>query len=332
MVVEPDLTPAGARALHGGFFAGSRRRRATVGALVWAEGRYLITGHLLSSTLVVYRADTTGDHLELRRVARTAPSPAIDQPEDLAITPDGRHLAVTNSGSGALTLIDLDALLTGGEVRSVGGARVPDDRVLHGVDVSPDGRWIVFSTIDTPGGLRVVAVDDVLAAGPDRLVAAHALDDPVQREKPKAVVFTPDGAHLMLAYGPNVGSTRVARPRGWVEVREWNTATGQPGPVVARQAPPGPACGEDVAFLPDGETFVVTDHVGDAAHFMRWDHRSRSLTVLDQPSIGWVRGGLRAPHGCVLTPDGRAVVIASYGDASLRVFDLDSQLGSQVVS
>lgn len=327
MVVEPDLTPEGARSLHSGFFAGSRLRRATVGAITWAvDGRYLIAGHLVSSTIVVYRTDTVDGRFSLQRVARTQPHPAVDQPEDLAVTPDGRHLVVTNSGTGSLSLLDLEALLVAGEVGVVGRAHAAGDRVLHGVDVSPDGRWAVYSTIDTPGGLRVVAIDDMVAAGADEPVPAHTVDDPVQREKPKAVTFTPDGAHLVLAYGPNVGSTRVAHPRGWVEVREWDAGTGRPGTVVARRWPPGPGCGEAVAFLRDRETFVVTDQVGDAAHFLRWDPRAESLTVLDRPSIGWVRGGLRAPHGCLVTPDGSALVIASYGDASLRVFDLDQRL------
>lgn len=327
VVVEPDLTVAGSRPLHEGFFAGTRRRWATAGSLTWLDDAHLVVAHLLTGTLVLYRFDREGDRPVLRRRARTDADPHLHLPEDIAATPDRRHVAVTNSGTGLLVLLDAEALRDRGAVVVTGRAGAPGDRVPHGVDVSPDGRFVVWSIVDVIGGLRIAAVDALLHAGPEAVVEPLVVADPVQTGKPKGVAFAPDGRHLLLSYAPNVTTGAGLQVPGWIEVRTWNTATGRPGPVVDRLDGVGRNAFEALTFLRDGETVVVTDQAGDTAHVLRFAPATGRLSWVEGVGIGRSRGGLRSPHGCVGTPDGGGVVIACYGDASVRVFDLDDTTG-----
>lgn len=323
---EADFTPEGARARHAGFFAGTRRRSATAGALAWLDDDHLLVGHLVTSTLLVYRVENADGAPTFHRVGGVSEVPGLDLPTDLAVVP-GRRVAVTSSGTGTLDLLDASGFVDGEGLALLGRAHHAGDRNVHGVDVSPDGRWLVYSTIDLPGGLRVVAVDALLAAGPQDAVEPLAIHDEPLSAKPKGVAFSADGRHLVLTYGPNVGAEVGDRIVGWIEVRSWDTDLGRTGEVVARLEVPGMSCPEALAPFPDGETFVVTDHVEDGAWFVRLDPHTGELQPVDGVGIGWSRGGLRAPHGCVVTPGGKAVVVASYGDATVRVFALDGPSG-----
>lgn len=109
-------------------------------------GRYLyITDNFLGRVLVL---DTT--RLQNPAQAVVGGGKAGQQPVLLAISPDGKHLYVTNSG-GNLSVLDIAAHPTQPALL----ATVVVGRSPHGVAVTPDGRYIIVANI-LSGNLSVV--------------------------------------------------------------------------------------------------------------------------------------------------------------------------------
>ena len=119
--------------------------------------------------------------MRLTRVIR-----GVSDPEQLAISADGRVLFVASEDEGRLVVFDAQS----GEVQ----ARIPVGAEAEGVNISPDGR-VVFATSEAEH--RVTVIDA------QRFTTLAALDVGM---RPRATAFSRDGAH---AYVMNEASANV---------------------------------------------------------------------------------------------------------------------------
>jgi 6-phosphogluconolactonase (cycloisomerase 2 family) len=119
---------------------------------------------------------------------------SLSTPTDLAISPDGKHLYVTASGSDALTVFSRDAAsgaLTLVEVESDGQNGVSLFQAPSGVTVSPDGRFVLATSA---GEDAVVSFARNAATG----ALAFAGDFSGFLDAASDVTVSPDGRHVYV--------------------------------------------------------------------------------------------------------------------------------------
>ena len=161
-----------------------------------------------------------------RRVRRVLPGGT--DPEQFALSPDGRRLYAANEDAGAASIVDVP---TGRVLMSVPVGREPE-----GVRVSPDGR---LAYVTSEAGNTVTALDAQTGR-----VRWHTTVD----ARPRDLVATADGRHLYV-------STEVG---GSVDVLD-----GQRDSMLARIALPDGSKPMGLALSTDGATlFVATGRHG----------------------------------------------------------------------
>jgi DNA-binding beta-propeller fold protein YncE len=299
-------------------FASGQKRYATASDVVWLSPTLVAVAYLLTSTVVVFDFDDADGTPRLTERARFAAQPGISLPSAVASAEGLDWLAVTNSGGGSISFVSYAG--ERGRLSAVvrGTASIPGDKNIHGLAVAPDARFVAYTSIDDPGGVRVVA-----APGPGdghELEVVSMLVNPHAPQKPKGVRFSPDGRFLVIAYGGNVSRSRRRLKSAFVEVHAYDMATGSIGEFVSRSPESlHMAAGEAVAFFPDGSAIVVTDQVDDTAQVVEFDRATGRLGDVTQ-RFGWAAGGLTFAHGCAVSPDQRWIAVTNYGDASIRFF------------
>lgn len=216
------------------------------------------------------------------------------QPHGLAITPDNRHLLVTNDGSDDVMLIDVETFQVVSTVPDVGAAP-------HMVAIRPDGReaWVGnvaggdVSVIDLERALTTPA-EAVVCVTPGGAGAECRIPAGVGTE---GVEFTRDGR---TAYAANGGSDTVA-------VIDVATRS------VVRQLsiPGGP---RRVHVGPDGRRAYVTQLFGNSVSVI--DTATHEL--LPAEAIDGVPNGL----GLDVRADGRRLYVANFFSARASVLEL----------
>jgi WD40 repeat protein len=252
----------------------------------------------------------------------------VDVTRGVAVSPDGRTLAVTRNG-GAVDLIDTGTLTRSGTVQAMRG-------FAANVTFSPDGRLLAVAgkggrvtlwnarTLHSAGELRGLRADaQALAFSPDGrfLTAAEAVFTPprmrvwdVRRRAltrfrsevaAAALAFSPDGELIAVASGNHRGAEiRDARTGRLVKF----VRTGE----LARSA----------AFSPDGDQLVVGLYDGGLEFFSTGDWKRIGRPIEAHSA------GITHP---VFTPDGRTLATAG-GDGTVALWNVDTQrpIGSPV--
>jgi len=323
VVVEPDLSPRSlaARGLEP-LFALGRRRYASCTGVVWTRPDRFVTGHLLACALVSYSFDDTGTSPRIRRRTTIRDPEALGQITNLAVSPDGAWLAVTDSTFGRCSIHPIDPVSGDPQPEAVARVALDGDHHMHAVEFSRDGHSVLFTAIEAKGGIRTAAFSAEPGSRTCTLGTPRRTTMDVAAP-PKGLSFSPDGRLLAIGYGQN--ATRSATPLGvdaLLEIRTHDPETGAIGEVVGR-APTAwnLQAIEDVTWFPDGERLAITDQPGDQVLICRVDPATGAVGSLDA-RIGWAAGGLRLPHGCATSPDGRWLAVTNYGDSSLRCYRL----------
>lgn len=237
-----------------------------------------------------------------------APIPVPDEPESIAITPNGRRAVVVSDGKAAATVIDT-ATRTPVRTFEFGSA-------VGMVAISPDGRK-AYVTLESSGEIGAIDPETATVVG-SFPVGAQA----------RAVAFSPDGAEAFV--GLVSGSIVVV-----------DTATDE---VVGKPIPiGGPAT--SIVFAPDGKTAYATsdgiDEVQvidvtlakvvksipvstgsephslavspDGRHVYVGSKEPPAISLIETPEDRIVRGPIPltvTPNEIAVTPDGSTVLVA----------------------
>jgi DNA-binding beta-propeller fold protein YncE len=309
---DPDHLP---------FFIGDRPRLATCGGVAWFHERHIATVNLLGNAIHTYAFDPPARTLTLLQTL--VDPPGLVRPENLAFSPGGDLLAVTNSIDGAVNLFDVSTDTHAIDPTPAVTIKAPLGINPHGVSFSPCGQFVLYSTVETPGSLRLFRIER-RPAGSLETTPLQLLTNRFAPLKPKGVAFSPDGRFVVVSYGPNAEKgSRGAWP-GFVSSYAFDPRTGcSPGPLFVRVEGLGLECVEDVNVLPDASRIVVTDQAADQAVFIAFDAATGSIgartTALRSP-----QARMSFPHGNAVSADGRYLAVANYGDDTFNVYPLTS--------
>lgn len=309
--------PAGERLTRFLFTVAGRQRYSTCSGVAWVNSYCLAVVNIYGSHLRVYRfhpgRDFDGEAARLELLHEM--SEGIACPEDVAVSPNGSLLAVTHSMSRdfgvSLHRIDPISLVPGPAIetvrRGVG---------FHGLNFSPDSRYLAFTELTTPGYVEVVEVTSTPAR------RTCLLENPHAPLKPKSVAFSPDGRFAAIASALNVRQDRNARrPIGMLAVHRFDAEQGViSGDAVAALR------GRDITlrtlemtvFLPTipGEPYriLATNQASDVVAAFAFDPEGPTLVF-----TGMFLSGLSFPHGLDASADGKFVAVTNYGDDTLWI-------------
>ena len=284
---------------------------------VSSDGRTVYSAGL-DARMVMW--DLAGDR---RLDSRVAAGPALrveDTPKGLALSPDGRTLAVTQ-GDGTVDLIDARTLERRRVLRAQRGAALA-------VDFSPDGRLLAVTgegarvtlwdarTLSRAGdleGLEEFPYSQELAFSPDgRLLAAGGIDDngggrvrvwDVRTGEATRVRF--DVGSASLAFSPGGRLLAAAGFQKRAEVRDVRS-----GRLVKRLETGDYS--RSVAFSPDGSLLAVGHYGGSVLLLSTKDYKQVGRRLEDH------RARVTALE---FSPDGRRLVSAS-ADGTVLLWDV----------
>jgi len=242
----------------------------------------------------------------------------------VAVSPDGRHVYVASHWDYAVAVFSQDRTtgkLTFVEAQRDGVGGVDGLFVIQWVTVSPDGKHVyaagyrdyavaVFSRDETTGKLTFVEVQKDDVGGVDGLYGASF------------VTVSPDGEHVYAAGYLDSAVVVFKRDRG----------TGKLTFVEVQQDGVGSVDGlrgaSSVAPSPDGKHIYVAGVSDHAVTVFSQDKTTGKLTWIEvqQDGVGGV-DGLQGARSVVVSPNGRYVYAAGWGEHALAVFSRDGTTG-----
>jgi hypothetical protein len=185
-----------------------RKRLATCSGVAWFRGYHLAVVNLYGNHLRVYRfhpGAEVGDRpprLELLHEM----TEGLSYPEDVAVSPDGRLLAIAHSLSNdfGISLHAIDAV----SLAPATGEMIRRGRAFHSVNFSPDSQYLAFAEVATPGYVEIMRV---ASPSRERTCLLQSRDAPLM---PKAVAFSRDGRFVAIGKSQMLQAFSLANGTG----------------------------------------------------------------------------------------------------------------------
>ena len=223
-----------------------------------------------------------------------------DRPMGVAVSPDGRYLAVSNNGQGVQSLVLFDTATNKG-IQSI---PYPSPEALyHGVVWSPDGKTL-YASAGGNNKIRVYEFNGQRLSEANPIVLGSA-STPLY---PAGLAISPDGKTLYAAL--NLGNSLIAidlSNRAAVSFKSLSFGD--------------PARPKDIGTLPYQ---MVISKDGGALYTTHWGARAvsvvdtKDLKVLKLIEVG------DHPSGLALSPDGSRLYVANANSDSVSVIDTRS--------
>lgn len=299
-------------------YIGPRPRLATCSGAAWFHEHYIATVNLLGNAFHAYRWDSRTNRLEL--VQTETQMEGMDWPENVACSPDGSLLAITNGRNGTVHLYAIDRETHVVGRMPVASIQCSGDVNTHGLSWSPCGRFLAFTTVDDPSYIRV---HQMVRAGEGEIqsIALQAIKNTLHPLKPKGIDFSPDGRFVAICYAHNAGA-RAGTTGGMLAIHSFSAQSGLRRRPVSSGGPElGISNPDDLSFFPDGAHIIVTNQDIDTAVIVDIDRATGALgkrgTTLANPGAR-----LSYPHGTAVSRDGKYLAITNYGDDMLGIYAL----------
>lgn len=257
---------------------------------------------------------TTGALKLLNRASSGGPGPT-----HIAITPDGKTVAVSNYDNGSIASLPVHADGTLGEPATYlvhsGKSADPkrqDHGYAHSVNFSADGRFLYSDDLGTDK-LYSYAVD-----------SAHAT---LTELNPPSVSIKPGSGPRHLAIAPdNRHAYMMTEMASSVFVFDYNAAKGSfTETQMISSLPPGftgTSSGAEVAVHPNGRFVYVSSRGPDTISLFRVDPATGKLTFVEMVST---QG--KVPRHFTLDPSGNWLIAANQNSDSVVVYRVDTNTG-----
>ncbi len=328
---------------------------------VSGDGRHVYVASSRSDAIAVFRRDARRGTLTQASgragcvaaggAGGCASARALDGPNSLAISPDGRSVYATSLRSDAVAVFRRDRS-TGalaqvpGATGCVAGAAIPgcaSGRALDGPDVvavSPDGKNVyvgsfagdavaTFARDGASGKLTQPAGAGgcVAAGGANGCATGLALD------APEGLAICGDGASVYVATAASDALLVLERDPSTGALTQATDGSGciVDSPLAGCTTGVQLAGANAVAVSPDGDDVYVTSLLSDSVtSFTRattgrlTQQAGTAACALSVLAVGGSLGrALDAPAGLAVAPDGATVDVTAFASGALDVFDRD---------
>jgi 6-phosphogluconolactonase (cycloisomerase 2 family) len=268
-----------------------------------------------SNAVAIFARNAETGALAPAGVVRDGPrvESALDQPGDVAISPDGAHVYVAGFDADALSVFSRDAKTGRLRLAQVMRDRVGGVRGLGGavsVGVSADGTSVYVAGRE----------DDSVAAFARNAKSGQLRFVESVRERdfgPTSLAIAPDGRHVYVAGFDASALAAFERDPGTGRLRRTAILrdADDPGHALTNAA--------SVAVSPDGRRVAVASYGENALELFARDPDTGALTRLATAHAGVdapVR--LKKPLGVAFSPSGSEVYAAAADPGSLVAFDV----------
>lgn len=300
-------------------FAGMRSRYSTCTGVFWfPNNKKLGVISFLNASLQFYEFNEKSKVLKPKECL-TNEKNYLHHPENLAISKDGKLLAIACNGTGALPIYRMDSKRNVMPMEPATYLGNLGDVKLHGVSFSWDNCFLGYVTLDEPGNIRMHRINQKY--GNYTFEITQNLTNPQHPLKPKSIDFSIDGRYVVIVYCVRIVRGQKNVGKGAIVVYNFDREAGtiDPNPVSILTQADGIISAETVKFHPSGTFIAVTSQIEDKVMLVDFD---RKTGVLDKNYITLSNpvSQLDFPHGLEFSLDGKFMAVTNYGDDKIAVF------------
>jgi len=295
-------------------FVGSRKRYSTCTGAAWFHGNYLAVLNLHGENITTYRFDEEKKEFIILQHITNQQGARLRQPENLAISPDGRLLAVADASNYLkIYAIDLNSHVVDSQPIVVWPAK----GLIHNVRFTSDGAYLAHPSWDKNKTICIYKV--VNNAEHITLVPVYEGEKYSPLLKLKAVNFTHNSQYAVLAYCARVGFSKGAPIKSLLVSHTFNQ-DGTIGEIISSIK--GNFGIEDIAFIDNDRQIVASDQANDVLRVYFFDPQTgqieNSHTLVQNPEAQ-----LSFNHGLAVSPNGDYLVVANNGDDKFHLYQID---------
>ena len=284
-----------------------RIRNATASDIAWLSNDVFVVALLEDSTTRTYRCDFIQGCVERLDLSRDG----MNWPETLDTNREHTEIVIAQAGDGSVTRHQIESntfcIMPPVARRELG---VPHGQ-LHGISYSPDERFLICTTIDEPGFIRVLDIKT--------LEDVYRYANPFAPLKPKSVAFSDCGSRMTVVFSPNAG--RAAAQNGLLVAYKYciEDGTFDSDPIDVLIDDGNYMDVPDVArTLPAGNQIIYSNQGNDTVALI--DRSGPNPGILRT----FVKTGLELPHGVRVSDDNKWLGVTNFGDCSISVFAISA--------
>lgn len=297
-------------------YAGERPRYSACSGVVWVPGdQFLMSIHLFSGTLSLYRFDKTVPKLDPIKCLGKNEGILLNHPENLEISPDGKLLAISQ-GKGTIDFFSLNCE-TGEVYPRNTPLRYTNKDWVQGITFSDDGTFLATTSIGDSSCICIYK----LKKGKYKI--HQVLKNRIRPLEPKGLAFSPENNFLAACYCQIIGTNKTPDPIAQLEIYRFdpNSKLFDPNPVSVFTKNPGNM--ETLKFSPDASYLLSSDQALDEIFLHKFDKLTGNLldseVLLKNPDAE-----LNFPHGLAFSKDGKYLAVTNYGDDRITIYEFTS--------
>lgn len=309
-------------------YVGDQSRFSTCSGVSWSpDQKYLATVNFEAGAICLYKFDQESHQCTLIQILYGNESAKLHSVENLSFSPDGTYLAVSVNHHRTIHIykINSETDLIEKDPVAVLTSKNPN---VHGIRFCNRTDYLAYTTVRRNSAIRIYKINRKNDNSIKLYLASKLLNRFVQM-KPKSIDFTKDDHYAVVVYASNIAKNPIP-PEGLIAIYKFDVERGilDPEPISIYRDPDEFKGGEDIKFYKDDSCFFVSDHVYHRIIVFEFDKQTgqigKKMIQLNNPEAR-----LSFPHGIGISPDGKYLAVANYGNDNFSIYAIDSSEDSQ---
>ncbi|MBI5273923.1 MAG: beta-propeller fold lactonase family protein [Chlamydiales bacterium] len=302
------------------FYVGSQQRFSTCSGVAWApDQEYLATVNFEAGAICLYKFNQKTSQCSLFQVVYGGKAATLYSGENLSFSPDGALLAVSVNHSRAINIYKVNSKTHHIDTNPT-TVIISKNPNVHGVRFSNQTNYLALTTVR--GDSAVALYKRKKRNNKTEFDFISELKSEFAPLKAKSIDFTKDDNYAAVIYAVNVTKT-PSSPDGLIAIYKFDRERGilGPEPTFIYHNPEEFNGGEDIRFYKDDSCIFVSDHVHHKIRVYAFDKENGTIGEkvfeIENPDAR-----LSFPHGIGLSPDGKYIGVANYGNDNFSIYKI----------